>query len=219
MNTTGLMKSIAVMILLCAVAIPVQAGAPTADSGGLTLVVTAKHGLKLWETVGKDPKLLTAIPTGESVTLKSVSLEMVTISGVKGFWAFVDYKGKAGYAFSGFLKRKTDAAFMFRDAASVAGAGYYAEGAKAEFCIDELAAGADYASGILRSTMTSASKYHCIFEIKGFKDKPAFKTDPCARITVSIDKARPELRREKVDATHTIDVLDLRVSCTLIEKK
>ncbi len=219
MNAFRVIRHASILILLLVLAVPTSAGAPTIDAGGVTLVVTAKHGLKLWETLGKDPKLLLAIPAGESVTLKSVLLETVTISGARGFWAFVDYKGKTGYAFSGFLKKKADPSFMFHDTASIAGAGYYAEGAKAEFCIDELAAGADFANGTLRSTLTTASKYHCIFEIKGFKDKPAFKTEPCPRITVRIDKVRPETRSETVDAAHTNYVLDLRVSCSVIEKK
>jgi hypothetical protein len=70
-----------------------------------TRFVLAAGGLKLRESASQNGKLIQLIPYGESVNLIDTTSEALTIDGFSGHWAEVDYKGKKGFLFDGFLIR------------------------------------------------------------------------------------------------------------------
>lgn len=72
---------------------------------GERLIVVCRSGLSLREGPGANTKRLAVVRPGQEVVLVEDSLLQVPYEydGLKGYWAYVDYKGQKGYIFSGYL--------------------------------------------------------------------------------------------------------------------
>ncbi|MCI4670957.1 MAG: SH3 domain-containing protein [Bacteroidia bacterium] len=72
------------------------------------LYVHAQSGLKLRETPGSDGKLITSMPYGAKVKFINWTNSSLKVKDFGGYefsegWVEIEYKGKRGYAFKGYL--------------------------------------------------------------------------------------------------------------------
>jgi hypothetical protein len=65
--------------------------------------VCTKAGLRMRETPDQKGKQIALIPDSEKIVVLEEKSDEITISGKKGKWTRIEWKGKTGWAFGGFL--------------------------------------------------------------------------------------------------------------------
>lgn len=101
----------------------------------LQFTVTAKSGLNLREDKSSKAKVIKTIPFGETVTLAGVRGEREKIAGKVGHWMNVQWGDDSGWAFSAFLRKKSNPQFRYRLADDIVQQSMFAKGEKGEFCV------------------------------------------------------------------------------------
>lgn len=96
------MKAMKIFLLLLVV-VSVTVSSKENSAAGKR-IVDARDGLRMRETPGASGKVITLIPYKSEVLFISEKNESVTIGKVTGKWTEVEWNGKRGWVFSGFLK-------------------------------------------------------------------------------------------------------------------
>jgi hypothetical protein len=126
------MKALKIFLLLLVV-VSVSVSSKENSSAGKR-IVDARDGLRMRETAGASGKIITVIPYKGEVLFISEKNESVTIGGITGKWTEVEWNGKRGWVFGGFLKN--------------AGSGENAKKGKGGFRYPKAANGWHYLNGI-----------------------------------------------------------------------
>lgn len=112
MNSQKIIRTLTLLLVSCAfvVSSPVCKKPPTEEMPGMiaqpesnALWVIEKQGLRMRETPDQGGNVLGVIPYGAKVKYFSKQGEATTISGTSGTWANVEWDGKKGWVFDGFL--------------------------------------------------------------------------------------------------------------------
>jgi|GEM_PF-4292998 len=72
-------------------------------AGGGSLWVTAEPGLRMREAPNEKAKKIVTIPYGEEVIFIEETGDEITVSGATGRWTRIEWNGKTGWVFGGFL--------------------------------------------------------------------------------------------------------------------
>lgn len=107
MNTMRM--NVLVMMLAASAIIPACQGKTEDKPTVSDRWVTAIDGLRLRQAPEVAGPVLTAIPWGSRVALLSEKDPVIELSGKRGKWSEVQWEGKKGWAFGGFLSAKKPA--------------------------------------------------------------------------------------------------------------
>lgn len=99
------MKKIGVLVLLAVMIAACSKGGNDATKSESVMYVDAGAGLRMRSSADTGAAVIVTIPNGSQVAVLEIAEPQIEISGKTGRWTKVQYQGKEGWVFGGFLSQ------------------------------------------------------------------------------------------------------------------
>lgn len=104
------MKKIGVLVLLAVMIAACSKGGNDATKSESVMYVDAGAGLRMRSSADTGAAVILTIPNGSQVAVLEIAEPQIEISGKTGRWTKVQYQGKEGWVFGGYLSASKPAA-------------------------------------------------------------------------------------------------------------